>query len=309
MSRSKKKKSQLPAVIITIILFFTLIAVAGYFIYPILFPKATKTEVKGNSSAKTSLKGKSPTKTSDSAGYTPESSVKVAVGSPEQIVESTDPGWTRVPSKKKLDKFTDLSKNGLTIWRINNAEVLKTVDSQTTPATLISDQIAKYPDALILNTSAFNMETGYAVGLQISNGQLLRDWNPSGNQVAFVINKDGSVKIYNQSTPASEIIANGGVQSYDFGGAQIIDGQVQPSDGSVDWKLHSFIANDKDNNLYAICSDTGYGYENIMATVADLNLQNMLLLDGGGSSQLAVQGRVVVPSQDNRAVPDYIVMK
>ena len=66
---------------------------------------------------------------------------------------------------------------------------------------------------------------------------------------------------------------------------------------------------DKDNNLYAILSDTNAGYDNIMKSVSNLKLQNMLLLDSGGSSQLSVNGKTIVASQDDRAVPDYIVMK
>ena len=129
------------------------------------------------------------------------------------------------------------------------------------------------------------------------------------NKYAFVINKDGSWKIYDSSTPASTIIKNGGKQAYNFGTAIIRDGKIQPSDGSVDWKIHIFIANDKVNNLYTILSDTNAGYDNIMKSVSNLKLQNMLLLDSGGSSQLSVNGKTIVASQDDRAVPDYLVMK
>ena len=56
-------------------------------------------------------------------------------------------------------------------------------------------------------------------------------------------------------------------------------------------------------------SETNAGYDKIMKSVANLNLQNMLLLDSGGSSQLAVNGKIMFASQDDRAVPDYIVMQ
>ncbi|WEV45363.1 phosphodiester glycosidase family protein [Streptococcaceae bacterium ESL0687] len=174
----------------------------------------------------------------------------------------------------------------------------------------MDEVMAKYPNSLIMNASGFNMETGVIAGFQINNGELIRDWKSGDSlQYAFVINKDGSCKIYDSRTPASEIIANGGQQSYDFGSAIIRDGVIQPSDGSVDWKIHMFIANDKKNNLYAILSDTNAGYSNIMNAVSNLGLENMLLLDGGGSSQISVNGQVIVASQDNRAVPDYIVMR
>ena len=251
-----------------------------------------------------------PTKTSVSNGYVEKKAEEAAVGSIALVDDAGIPEWVKVPSKVNLDKFTDLSTNNITIYRINNPEVLKTVTNRTDQRMKMSEVIAKYPNALIMNASAFNMQTGQVAGFQINNGKLIQDWSPgTTTQYAFVINKDGSCKIYDSSTPASTIIKNGGQQAYDFGTAIIRDGKIQPSDGSVDWKIHIFIANDKDNNLYAILSDTNAGYDNIIKSVSNLKLQNMLLLDSGGSSQLSVNGKTIVASQDDRAVPDYIVMK
>ena len=251
-----------------------------------------------------------PTKTSVSNGYVEKKAEEAAVGSIALVDDAGVPEWVKVPSKVNLDKFTDLSTNNITIYRINNPEVLKTVTNRTDQRMKMSEVIAKYPNSLIMNASAFDMQTGQVAGFQINNGKLIQDWSPgTTTQYAFVINKDGSCKIYDSSTPASIIIKNGGQQAYDFGTAIIRDGKIQPSDGSVDWKIHIFIANDKDNNLYAILSDTNAGYDNIIKSVSNLKLQNMLLLDSGGSSQLSVNGKTIVASQDDRAVPDYIVMK
>lgn len=251
-----------------------------------------------------------PTKTSVSNGYVEKKAEEAAVGSIALVDDAGVSEWVKVSSKANLDKFTDLSTNNITIYRINNPEVLKTVTNRTDQRMKMSEVIAKYPNALIMNASAFDMQTGQVAGFQINNGKLIQDWSPgTTTQYAFVINKDGSCKIYDSSTPASTIIKNGGQQAYDFGTAIIRDGKIQPSDGSVDWKIHIFIANDKDNNLYAILSDTNAGYDNIIKSVSNLKLQNMLLLDSGGSSQLSVNGKTIVASQDDRAVPDYIVMK
>lgn len=251
-----------------------------------------------------------PTKTSASNGYIKQEGAPVAAGSMEVVDDADDAAWVKVPSKVNLDKFTDMSANNITIYRINNPEVLKTVTNLTDQRMKMAEVIAKYPNALIMNASAFNMETGQVAGFQINNGQLIQDWSPGTTiQYAFVINKDGSCQIYDSKTSAATIIKNGGQQAYDFGGAIIRDGKLQPNDGSVDWKIHIFIANDKDNNLYAIMSDTNAGYDNIIKSVSKLNLQNMLLLDSGGSSQLSVNGKSIIASQDDRAVPDYIVMK
>ncbi|MDM7643675.1 phosphodiester glycosidase family protein [Lactococcus lactis] len=296
----QKKKKNIWLIIVPILIIISLIGAGAYALIDSLIPTD---HTKTNSSDQ-------PTKTSVSNGYVEQKGEEAAVGSIVLVDDAGVPEWVKVPSKVNLDKFTDLSTNNITIYRINNPEVLKTVTNRTDQRMKMSEVIAKYPNALIMNASAFNMQTGQVAGFQINNGKLIQDWSPgTTTQYAFVINKDGSCKIYDSSTPASTIIKNGGQQAYDFGTAIIRDGKIQPSDGSVDWKIHIFIANDKDNNLYAILSDTNAGYDNIMKSVSNLKLQNMLLLDSGGSSQLSVNGKTIVASQDDRAVPDYLVMK
>ena len=296
----QKKKKNIWLIIVPILIIISLIGAGAYTLIDSLIPTD---HTKTNSSDQ-------PTKTSVSNGYVEQKGEEAAVGSIVLVDDAGVPEWVKVPSKVNLDKFTDLSTNNITIYRINNPEVLKTVTNRTDQRMKMSEVIAKYPNALIMNASAFDMQTGQVAGFQINNGKLIQDWSPgTTTQYAFVINKDGSCKIYDSSTPALTIIKNGGQQAYDFGTAIIRDGKIQPSDGSVDWKIHIFIANDKDNNLYAILSDTNAGYDNIMKSVSNLKLQNMLLLDSGGSSQLSVNGKTIVASQDDRAVPDYIVMK
>lgn len=296
----QKKKKNIWLIIVPILIIISLIGAGAYALIDSLIPTD---HTKTNSSDQ-------PTKTSVSNGYIEQKGEEAAVGSIALVDDAGLPEWVKVPSKVNLDKFTDLSTNNITIYRINNPEVLKTVTNRTDQRMKMSEVIAKYPNALIMNASAFDMQTGQVAGFQINNGKLIQDWSPgTTTQYAFVINKDGSCKIYDSSTPASTIIKNGGQQAYDFGTAIIRDGKIQPSDGSVDWKIHIFIANDKDNNLYTILSDTNAGYDNIMKSVSNLKLHNMLLLDSGGSSQLSVNGKTIVASQDDRSVPDYIVMK
>lgn len=139
---------------------------------------------------------------------------------------------------------------------------------------------------------------------------LITNWgdNKRANE-AFIINKDCSMTTYDSSTPASKILANGASQSYSFGKILIKDGHTTANDGSVNWMIHSFIGNDKDNNLYLIISETSTGYENIMNQVASLNLTNLVLMDGGGSSQMGLNNQTIVASQDNRQVGHFIVIK
>ncbi len=85
--------------------------------------------------------------------------------------------------------------------------------------------------------------------------------------------------------------------------------KFKKNDGSVNWMIHSFIANDAQNNLYLIISDTSTGYDQIMNKFKELNLKNAVVLDGGGSSQMAFKGEVIYPSQDQRSVNDFIILK
>lgn len=251
-----------------------------------------------------------PTKVDPAQSATVISSSSVVASDNTQKADNAgEPGWVQVHSKGSGDKFTNLSTANLTIYKAHNPQVLKTATSTQPTLQVLPDVMAQYPDALIMNASGFNMETGGITGFQINNGALLTNWgeNKRANE-AFIINKDGSMTTYNSSTPASQILANGAEQSYSFGKILIKDGKVQEDDGSVNWMIHSFIGNDKNNNLYLIISETSAGYENIMAQVADLKLVNLVLMDGGGSSQMGLKGQTIVPSQDNRQVGDFIVL-
>lgn len=238
------------------------------------------------------------------------SSSVVASDDTEKAEHAGDAGWIKLSAKGSGEKFTNLSTANVTIYKAHNVQVLKTATSSHPSLQILPDVMSQYPDALIMNASGFNMETGDITGFQINNGKLLTNWgeNKRANE-AFIINKNGSMTTYDSTTPASKILANGAQQSYSFGKILIKDGKVLPSDGAVNWMIHSFIGNDKDNNLYLMISETSAGYDNIMKQIANLNLTNLVLMDGGGSSQMGLNNQAIVASQDNRQVGDFIVIK
>jgi exopolysaccharide biosynthesis protein len=251
-----------------------------------------------------------PTKVDSAQSATIISSSSVVASDDTAKVDNVgEPNWVQVHSKGGGNKFTDLSTDKLTIYKAHNPKVLKTATSAQPTLQVLPDVMAQYPDALIMNASGFNMETGGITGFQINNGALLTNWgeNKRANE-AFVINQDGSMTTYDSSTPASQILANGAQQSYSFGKILIKNGKVQEDDGSVNWMIHSFIGNDKNNNIYLIISETNAGYDNIMDQIAKLNLVNLVLMDGGGSSQMGLKGQTLVASQDNRQVGDFIIL-
>ena len=287
-----QKKKKLPLVITILIL----LLVGASITYVLLKPKQT---------ASSALK---PIKTTVPDAIVPPTSVSIA---PAPEVEDTgEAGWVQVKSKTKLEKFTDLSVPGVTIYRANNPKVLKTAAAQIPGTFMMADIVAQYPDALIMNTSGFDMNTGQIVGFQINNGQLFSNWsNTAYGSASFVINKNGSANGYDLTTPATEVLEKGGEQSYGFGSILIKNAAILPNDGSVNWMIHSYIGNDADNNIYLIISDTSVGYDGTMAAVANLNLKNLVVLDGGGSSQMSLNGQTIFASQDGRPVADFIVLR
>ncbi|MDN6024205.1 MAG: phosphodiester glycosidase family protein, partial [Lactobacillus sp.] len=50
-------------------------------------------------------------------------------------------------------------------------------------------------------------------------------------------------------------------------------------------------------------------YQAIMSELQSLHLENVIVMDGGGSSQMSLNGQMIYASQDNRSVNDYIVLK
>ena len=50
-------------------------------------------------------------------------------------------------------------------------------------------------------------------------------------------------------------------------------------------------------------------YDPFMNQLANFNLTNLVLMAGGDSSQMGLSGQTIVPSQDNRQVGDFIVLK
>lgn len=273
--------------------------------------------IHGRSTKNSAVQTQQVKKTSKSNGYSLSDS---QISNSDRLKENDQPdisvedtgkaGWLQIVSQGSGKKFTDLSDGNFKIYKAHSPQLLKTATSADSPVMSMSEVVSKYPNSLIMNASGFNMSTGKVTGFQINNGKLFKDWNSDKRaKNAFVFNKDGSVKVYDSSTPASKILQNGTETSFSFGSILIKDGKSLPSDGTVNWEIHSFLGNDKNNNIYLIISDTSTGYQAIMSELQALHLENAIVMDGGGSSQMSLNGQPIYPSQDNRSVNDYIVLK
>lgn len=301
------KKSVAKKIVIVSLIFVLLIALIGFKKY--FYDKATDI-----SSDNTNTGGQLVKRTSESNGYSFQHSTTKSskeISQPVAPVENTGTAsWLQIVSQGTGEKFTDLSSGDFKIYKAHSPQILKTATSAESPVLSMSEVISKYPNSLIMNASGFNMTTGKINGFQINNGKLFKDWNSDKRATnAFVFNKNGSSDIYNSTTPASDILKKGAEMSFSFGSILIKDGKSLPSDGTVNWEIHSFIGNDKDNNIYLIISDTSTGYQSIMEKFQDLHLENVQVMDGGGSSQMSLNGQIIYPSQDSRSVNDSIILR
>lgn len=301
------KKSVSKKIMIMSLIFILLIVLFGFGKY--FYDKGTDI-----SSVNTNTTGQLVKRTSEPNGYSSQQSTTKSskeLSQPVAPVENTgNASWLQIVSQGTDEKFTNLSSGDFKIYKAHSPQILKTATSADSPVLSMSEVISKYPNSLIMNASGFNMTTGKITGFQINNGKLFKDWNSDKRATnAFVFNKNGSSEIYNSTTPASEILKKGAEMSFSFGSILIKDGKSLPSDGTVNWEIHSFIGNDKDNNIYLIISDTSTGYQSIMEKFQKLHLENVQVMDGGGSSQMSLNGQIIYPSQDSRSVNDYIVLR
>ncbi|MDR0199001.1 MAG: phosphodiester glycosidase family protein [Streptococcaceae bacterium] len=244
-----------------------------------------------------------------------QTSTTIAAPAPAGLIvqDTGTPQWIQIKSKGSGRLFQDLSDNyyGLTIYRIHNPRILKTATTLYPDEKYLYDMENQYPNALIMNASGWNMLTGQLAGFQINNGKLFQDWDITNHATAaFVVYKNGTTGVVSDSTSAQSLITNGAAQTYSFGSILVKNGKILPDDGTVNWEIHSFIGADKNNNIITIISDTSSWNRSVLEQVThDLHLESLVVLDGGGSSQLAVRGNTIVPSQDDRPIADFVVMK
>lgn len=130
-----------------------------------------KTSKSKNSAKQTTTQAPIKVDSSKSDTVVSSSSV-VAADDTEKVKNSGDPDWISISSKGSGEKFTNLSTANLTIYKAHNPQILKTATSTHPNLQVLSQVMSQYPNALIMNASGFNMQTGAITGFQINNGKL-----------------------------------------------------------------------------------------------------------------------------------------
>lgn len=161
------------------------------------------------------------------------------------------------------------------------------------------------------------------MGLSIINGVLTQGWTANGGsdlgQEAAVFMKNGELIIYDNSTPAQQIVDDGGWHSFSWGHAVYKNGFVTDF---LQWPRYAILSartligstNSGDLKIVVFPGVTGeWG-----ATGGDIvqslgggnhDFKNLYILDGGGSTQLLVKNQYAYRSSDpsgDRAVADAL---
>ena len=165
-----------------------------------------------------------------------------------------------------------------------------------------TSEIAESVNAILAINGDFygTQEKGYV----IRNGTLYRD-SAIANQEDLVIYKDGSFGIINESNvTAKELIAQGAVQTLSFGPALVQSGEISVTQDEEVGKAmasnpRTAIGIIDENHYVFVVSDgrtsesTGLSLHQLAEFMDSLGAETAYNLDGGGSSTMYFNGKVV----------------
>lgn len=205
---------------------------------------------------------------------------------------------------------------GRTVHRIVGGDSI----SVSPPHETLGSYYAKTKAPVLVNaTGWWSGDNNRVMGLSILNGQLIQGWDPQPNdlgQEAAVFMRDGSLRMYDNTTAPEQVIADGGWNSFGWGSAVYKDGAITNFLSLNRYALpaaRQLVGDTLDGDLLLITFPNAGGSggatgQMILDAVANLRIKSLYVLDGGGSAQTMVDGKYVVPSSDGapRDVPDAL---
>ncbi len=262
--------------------------------------------------------GSSGSSSSESgSGSVPESSGSVSSGSSASIASSDDDSASSsaVSSSDtyKDDNMTitlkEYRENDATIYvadvQLKNSSYLKTALAQGAYGkniTAKTSEIAKSVNAVLaVNGDYYGAQSS---GYVIRNGKLYRN-TALKNQEDLVIYKDGSFGIINESNVTAEtLISKGAVQTLSFGPALVQNGKISVSKNEEVGQAkasnpRTAIGIIGENHYVFVVSDgrtdesTGLSLYELAEFMDGLGVKTAYNLDGGGSSTMYFNGKVV----------------
>lgn len=257
----------------------------------------------GSSANKSSSSGKSST-SGQSSTFDAEEAAADAAAVTTDNAGSSD---TYEDENVKIT-YTTYTTNGTTIHvadvQLSSAEYLKTAFAQDTygkNVTQATSAIAEAHDAILaINGDYYGVqEKGYV----IRNGIVYRD--QAGENEVLCIYADGSMKVVDPATvTAQELVDQGVWQAFSFGPGLVEDGEISVSldsevgrakasnprtaIGVIDDLHYVFVVSDGRTD-----DSEGLSLYELASFMDQLGVQTAYNLDGGGSSTMVFQNRIV----------------
>lgn len=180
--------------------------------------------------------------------------------------------------------------------------------------------------SLISNGSGWNTTTGEIRGPNIKDGVAYGELNTSSiqSQAAIVYCDDGKFRYYEyqDGTRAAHIIADGGLHSWSWGPALVMNGQPFLFETRSHWNTLGLVktarvvfGSDIDGNvlllhIYGATNTYGATPGEARQLALALGFHTGVLLDGGGSATAIWEGNIYHNSADStqRPLPEYITL-
>ena len=270
------------------------------------------------------------TATAEAATAAPEATAS-PTDAPEAAAEPTAQP-TAAPISSDTEYHDDQIDIVLTTMRVENTTVyvadvqiadislLKTALAGNTYARNLTEttsvQAANAGAILAINGDYYGaQERGYV----LRNGVLYRASAQSGTD-ALVIGSDGSFRIITEGeTSADTLVSEGAWQVLTFGPALVADGQVTVSDNdevgrAMTSNPRTAIGQIGEGHYLLIVSDgrtkesSGLSLQQLAEVMQSLGAQTAYNLDGGGSSTMVFQGRIINnPTTNGRSIRERSV--
>lgn len=254
---------------------------------------------------------------------------------PTAVPTATEPPAeqaTTAPISTDTEYHDDQIDIVLTTMRVENTTVY-VADVQIADISLLKTALAgnTYARNLTETTSVQAANTGAILaingdyygaqerGYVLRNGVLYRASAQSGTD-ALVIGADGNFRIITEGeTSADTLVREGAWQVLTFGPALIKDGQVTVSSSDEVWRAmtsnpRTAIGQISEGHYLLVVSDgrteesTGLSLRQLAELMQSLGAQIAYNLDGGGSSTMVFQGRVVNnPTTNGRSIRERSV--
>lgn len=173
--------------------------------------------------------------------------------------------------------------------------------------------------SLVINASTWNSQTGKIHGIQIRNGEIIKD-TPHENFYTLGIKEDNTLKAFPPYITADEILSEGYINAVTGFYPMIENSEVKEIPNGGTREPRQIIAQKINKDIIILTVDgrtvnnAGFNDSDIIRILQQYGVVFAYMLDGGGSTSTVVNGMFInKPSDDNglteRGLADFLYIK